>query len=192
MIAIILSAVFATVAAAGPASWLDAKPLVPWNTARQMQLPVRPGAADADLAKGGRCSSSVRPPTSTEDHALVTRGWSLVGPYQRYGETSIVSAMAGADGMCRPMGFQAFAFIDGWYAGTLSPKLMDARTDAALVSLSIPLYATSNFTVEYARYAPDDALCCPHATTAVTFKVASLGGRPHIVPVSAGTQKNPR
>lgn len=186
-----LAAALALVAAAGPTSWLDAKTLVPWNTARQMQLPVRPGAPDANLARGGRCASAVRPPTSIEDHALVTRGWSLAGPYQRYGETSIVSAMAAADGMCRPLGYQAFVFVDGWYAGTLSPKLMDARTDGAIASLSIPLYAASDFTVDYTRYASADALCCPHATTSVTFKVKSLEGRPHIVPVSATTQKNP-
>ena len=190
MLATILAAAIALVAASGPQSWLDAKTLVPWNTVRQMQLPARPGAPDAELARGGRCASTVRPPTSTEDHALVTRGWSLAGPYQRYGETSIVVAMAGADGMCRPMGYQAFVFVDGWYAGTLSPRPMDARTDGALAALSIPLYDASNFTVDYVRYAPADALCCPHGTTTVSFKVKSLGGRPHVVPVAAGTQKN--
>ena len=187
-----LAAVITMVAAAGPTSWLDAKTLVSWNTAARMEPPVRPGAADGELAKGGRCASFVRPPTSTEDHALTTLGWSLVGPYQRYGETSIVSAMAAADGMCRPMGYQSFVFIDGWYAGTLSPKLMNARTDATISALSIPLYSATDFTVDFVRYTPDDALCCPHATTSVSFKVKSFGGRPHIVPVAAGTQKNPQ
>jgi hypothetical protein len=190
MIATFLAAAFVLIAAAGPVSWLDAKPLAPWNTAQRLDPPIRPGAPDPELAKGGRCASSVRPPTSTEDHALVTRGWSLVGPYQRYGETSIVSAMAAADGMCRPEGYQAFVFVEGWYAGTLSPKLMNARSDASIASLSIPLYSPTEFVVDFARYTPDDPLCCPRATTTVTYRVKSLGGRPHVVPVSASTQKN--
>jgi len=192
MIATFLVAVIAMVAAGAPVSWLDAKTPASWNTAQRMVLPFRPGAPDAELAKGGHCAASVRPPTSTEDHALTERGWSLAGPYQRYGVTSVVSAMAGVDGMCRPMGYQSFVFVDGWYAGTLSPKAMDARTDGAISSLSISLWDANSFTVDYSRYTPADPLCCPHSSSVVTFKVKSLAGRPHIVPVDVTTQKNPQ
>ena len=100
--------------------------------------------------------------------------------------------MAGADGMCRPMGYQSFVFVNGAFAGTLSPKPMDARTDSSIQSLSIAMYDADEFSVDYSRYSPDDPLCCPSATTNVTFQITSAGGHARVVPQSATTQKNPQ
>jgi hypothetical protein len=176
--------------AASPVAWLDAKTLPTWNTSAT--LPARTGAADPQLAKSGRCYDSTRPATSPEDRQLIARGWSLVGPYQRYGATVIVTGMGGVDGMCRPEAFQTFVFVGGAFAGTLSPKLMNAREDASIASLGVSLYNASDFAADFARYSADDPLCCPHATTTVMYEIKTVNGRPRVVADSAATQKNPQ
>jgi hypothetical protein len=174
-----------------PVSWLDAKKIVNWNTRATLTLPMRPGAPDPELAKGGRCVSTLRPASSPEDKALVAHGWKIVGPYQRFGATSVVSAEAGADGMCRPAGYQSFVFVNGVFAGTLSPKTMNSREDSAISGLSISLYDADDFAVDFMRYTPDDPLCCPTSTTNVTYAIQTLNGHKRVVPMSATTQKNP-
>jgi hypothetical protein len=188
ILASLLAAVI-TIAAATPTSWLDASAPRNWNTANAT-LPSRPGVPDLQLVNGGRCADGVRPATSPEDRMLVARGWKLVGPYQRYGPTVIVSGMAGADGMCRPEGYQVFVFVNGAFAGTLSPKVMNSREDASLNDLSVPMYSATSITTNFARYTPDDPLCCASRTTNVTYQIKTIGGRPRVVPTSAITQKN--
>lgn len=194
MINLLLAATFTLIAAGGPGSWLDAQPLVNWNRPQiaAIGLPARPGAADPQLGPGGRCLGTTRPPTALEDHALTQKGWSMVGPYQRYGVLSVVTATAGVDGMCRPAGYQGFVFVNGWFAGTLSPHDMEARTDGSITSLSIVLYNQSSFAVDYVRYTSDDPLCCPRSTSTVQFQIKSLHGKPVVVPTSVSTQKNPQ
>jgi LppP/LprE lipoprotein len=187
-VAVVLAA-FVTLVAAAPGSWLDAKAPANWN-ASGAALPVRPGARDAELAPGGRCASGVRPATAPEDRALTARGWSLVGPYTRYGTTSVVMAMASADGMCRPNGYQAFVFVNGSFAGTLSPKLMDARTDGSISSLSVSVYDAADVSAGFMRYNAQDALCCPHGATTVMYHVQTAG-RPRVTPLSTETRANP-
>jgi hypothetical protein len=182
-------AAFVTLVAAAPGSWLDAKTPANWNAAGAA-LPARPGARDAELAPGGRCAAGVRPATAPEDRALVERGWSLVGPYTRYGRTSVVMATASADGMCRPNGYQAFVFVNGTFAGTLSPKLMDARSDGSISSLNVSVYAAATVSADFMRYDAQDALCCPHAETTVTYRVQTAG-RPRVTPLSTETHANP-
>jgi hypothetical protein len=186
-IALVLAAAV-TLLAAGPGSWLDAPTPANWNAAGAA-LPARPGPRDAELARGGRCAASVRPSTSTEDRAVVQRGWSPVGAYHRYGRTSIVMATASADGMCRPNGYQAFVFVNGTFAGTLAPKPMDARTDGSIANISVTLDSASAIEVDFARYNATDAMCCPHATTTVLYSVTTkIPAR--VAPVSATTRAN--
>lgn len=188
----LLAAVIAIAAASPPGTWLDAKTVTNWNTRTTLTLPMRPGPRDPELAKGGRCAAGLRPPTSPEDTALLAHGWSLVGPYQRFGATSIVTGAGGADGMCRPMAYQGFVFVNGVFAGTLSPKLMNAREDSTLSGQSVSIYNEQDFAVDFARYTADDPLCCPSATSNVTYTVKPLNGRMRVVPTSVTTQKNPR
>jgi hypothetical protein len=176
-------------AAGGSGSWLDAKTLPAWNHAGA-PLPSRPGPRDAELAHGGRCASSLRPPVGTEDRLLVQRGWSLVGPYQRYGPTVVVMATSSADGMCRPDGFQGFVFVNGTFAGTIAPKLMDARTDGSIAGLGVLLFSEHDFQIDFARYDANDPLCCPHATSTVLYQVQTTRP-PGVAPASVTTQQNP-
>ena len=186
MMALIASIASAIVllAAAAPTSWLDAKAPANWNVAGKA-LPARPGARDAELAPGGRCAASTRPATSLEDRALRARGWSLVGPYQRFGSTSVMFATASADGMCRPNGFQAFVFVNGVFAGTLSPVAMNARTDGSIASLNVSIFSATEISADFARYNDSDPLCCPHGTTNVLYQINAKP--PLVVPTSQTT-----
>src|SRR5215210_7381885 len=106
----------ATVLAGG--GWIDAG-ATGWNGSGG-GVPGSPGANPADLE---RCVGILRGPETGEDQAVQDNGWALYGaPMGDFG-IGIVSAMLGADGDCRPLGFQDFIFIDGAYAGSISPEL---------------------------------------------------------------------
>jgi hypothetical protein len=169
--------------------WLDSQMPANWNVPGT-PLPAAPGPTDPDLAPDGRCASMLRAPTAPEDVALAHKGWSLIGPYQRYGRTSVVMATAGADGMCRPDRYQGFVFVDAVFAGTLSPQLMNARSDAGVAGVSVNLYGEDELGVTFTRYSASDALCCPHASTSVSYAIRTLGERSIVEPTSAQTSKN--
>lgn len=156
--------------------WLDTPDPAPWN---------QPGAAipPAPTVDGNpdpRCRAGARPAERDEDRRVRAAGWDLVGPYQAGWEMVVIQATAAYDGMCRPWAYQAFVFVRGAFAGTLSPEPMGSRTDGALSRVF--LQEGPRLAAEYWRYAPDDPLCCPSRTTVVTFEVAPL-----VRPVSAFT-----
>jgi hypothetical protein len=161
------------------ASWLDSPKPVQWNQPRAA-IPAAPRVAgNVDP----RCKANTRPAQLDEDRLVQDRGWDLVGAFQGGWQVVVVSGTAGYDGMCRPLQYQAFVFVRGVFAGTLSPQLMDSRTDGALVRVA--LQATTQLTAEYNRYTPGDPLCCPSRKTTVVFAVA---GEPAVVqPVSASS-----
>ncbi len=105
------------------------------------------------------------------DKAVVKAGWKLYGSVQSYGNTAVFLAMSGADGMCRPMGYQAFVYAGGKYAGTLSPAPMNSRTDASLADFQ--LVSASAIEAEFSRYVDSGALCCPSRTNTVTYQIAN-------------------
>src|SRR5688500_12711095 len=101
----------------GDGSWLE-RPPANWNR-RMASLPRPDSSLNANDARA-RCSEQIRQPESDAERALVRAGWLLYGPVQSYGTTKVVTAMSGVDGMCRPLGYNAFIYWDGRYAGTLS------------------------------------------------------------------------
>lgn len=150
-------------------SWLE-RPLVNWNreSGRLPRLP-QPSAALAESADTKRCRQQVRQPASAAERALARRGWAMYGPVYSYDLTRIVTALSGFDGMCRPLGFQAFVYWEGRYAGTLSPVPMDSRTDGSLTD--IHLSSATNISVDFARYKESDALCCPSRISSVVYNL---------------------
>jgi hypothetical protein len=113
-------------------SWLDRKPLLNWNRS-PLAIP-KPPKAEYDDPRRPLCKSLLRPPLTPEDRALATLGWVIFGKQETFGGTTIVSAMAGVDGMCRPMGYQVFVWIKGRFAGTIAPTPMDSRSDGSAES----------------------------------------------------------
>jgi hypothetical protein len=165
-------------AVGGP--WLDA-PLANWNSsgAALAQAPAAEGNADP------RCREQIRPPSGAEDRAVIAGGWTLVGPLQLFGDTSVVTATSGFDGMCRWWDYQVFVFSGGRFAGTLSPAPMRSRFDGAAVQ--VHLYRDSSITAEFVRYTDKDPLCCPSRTSVVSYRVEHPPEGPVVVPLTVGT-----
>ena len=174
----------AVAAAAQTGSWLDEERPTNWNKMRAL-VPEGP-APDGDPADTQRCKDQVRAPDTSMDRAVTSRGWSLIGPATTYGPTSIIVANTSVDGMCRPRLYQAFVFVKGRFAGTLSPGPMNAREDGA--ENMIRFVSASELTVQYARYADADPLCCPSRLTVVRFRVERLRDGPIVIPVTAHTR----
>jgi hypothetical protein len=63
----------------------------------------------------------------------------------------VTDAISGYEGMCRPTGFQPCVFVDGAFAGTISPEPMATRANG---SGSVLLCATRAPTRGAARRAP--------------------------------------
>ena len=150
-----------------PESWLDESKPASWNT---------PGAALPSALKmeepfDPRCRTHTRTPETEADQRLADLGWDLIGGYQGGWGILVIQAAAAYDGMCRPRAYQDFVFIRGVFAGTLSPRTMDARADGALNRVT--LQDGRRLVVEYARYTAADPLCCPSKTTSVEFEIGS-------------------
>lgn len=161
--------------------WLDRQP-VNWN--RRMGGLPRPVSSLGEPTVRSRCRDLSREPESPAERALVRSGWMLYGSVQSYGLTRIVTAMSGIDGMCRPLGYHAFVYWEGRYAGTLSPAAMDSRTDGSLVN--IRLVSPTRIVGEFARYRASDPRCCPTRISHVTYEV-SRDDSPLVTPISINT-----
>jgi LppP/LprE lipoprotein len=161
------------------ASWLDSSSFESWNSPG-MSVPFAPqGQGNPDP----RCRELARLAEADEDRQLRAHGWDLVGPSSAAEQIRVIAGAADYDGMCRPRQYQYFVFRRGIFAGTLSPNLMDSRTDGALGRVTIQ--SDRNLKAEYARYAAADPLCCPSRRTTVLFSIEK--DPPTLRPLSATT-----
>ena len=173
---IIVSAFFPSPAASQEESWLDGD-LASWNTPG-MAIPAAP---EIDGNPDPRCVERERPAEIEEDNALIANGWRLFRPYQRGWGVTLVSGLAGYDGMCRPLGYLSFVFVDGVFAGTISPQPMDSRTTGAATEVNLRF--SDRVTAEYLRYAADDPLCCPSDTDSLEFTIETTPDGPVLNPI---------
>jgi hypothetical protein len=157
-------------------TWLDGD-LASWNTPGM----AIPSAPTVDGNTDPRCAERERPAETAEDDALIAEGWHLFLPYQRGWGVTLISGLASYDGMCRPLGYQSFVFVDGVFAGTVSPEPMDSRTTGA--ASDVNLWYVDQASAEYLRYAPDDPLCCPSSTDSVNFTIEDTPDGPVLNPV---------
>ncbi len=170
---------------ASSASWLDA-PLRPWNSPG-MAIPAAPPVNQS--GNDSFCNSEFRGAENANDSAITAAGWRLFGSYKGGWGVYIAGGEADEDGMCRPLSYNYFVFFNGAFAGTISPTLMDSRTDGAAGQIFISTGATG-LTAGFASYAPSDPLCCPSATTEVTYHFSYAGNSPALVPDNASTTPN--
>src|SRR5262249_3586938 len=173
-------------AAGAPGAGLDPQAAKNWNS-RTAELP-KAAPRETDSLAGGPCAEEILEPTGREDKAVADAGWSLVNEPQGRAGTVVVTAATGADGMCRPLGVQAFVFVEGRFAGTLSPHPMDSRTDGILGRIQI---FGSTLRADFRRYSASDPLCCPSRTSTVSYKLETTDGGPLLVPGAVETIKNP-
>ncbi|ACK67729.1 conserved hypothetical protein [Rippkaea orientalis PCC 8801] len=141
---------------------------------------------DAEPPSIDRCKDQLRQPMSPEDRSIRRAGWELFGSVQNYESTSVIMAMSGVDGMCRPLGYQGFIFVEGQLAGTISPKPMNSRTDAEIDRIFLT-NANSLF-VEFKRYSKTDPLCCPSGMNRVSFKIEPKEAKPLLIPLNVTTK----
>lgn len=162
---------------AGGGAWMDAQKLGNWNkkgspipAAPKVERPpilVGPNAQGSSLTSGP-CAEQLRKPFGPEDKAVMDAGWGLVGSLQIHSGVAVMAGASGADAACRPLSLQVFVFVEGRFAGTLSPEPMTPRTDGMLTG--VQLYGQT-LRATYHRYTEKDALCCPSRASEVTFKV---------------------
>jgi hypothetical protein len=166
-------------------AWLDTQTLTNWNTAGN-DLPKSQAGEGESLVE--RCADQVLEPAGREDRAVADAGWSVVAEPQARSGAVVVTAATGADGMCRPLGVQAFVFVEGKFAGTLSPHTMDSRTDGILGRVQL---FGATLRADFRRYAASDPLCCPSRTSTVSYKLQTTPGGPLLVPNGVETVRNP-
>lgn len=172
--------------------WLDAKTIANWNKPG-MAVPRGPKSEYseeiAECEKRAAEESAKSPPTP-ETRQVAAAGWLGAAVEKRAGDTTIVFARNGVDGMCRPMDYQYFVFVKGRFAGTLAPRPMQSRTDGSAWLEEKP--EAQRFSADFARYRRDDPLCCPARTSTVTYAVRETPGGPLVVPARVATKANPR
>jgi hypothetical protein len=161
------------------ASWLDG-PVANWNSPG-MAVPKAPDAAYEPPA--GMCAAQGQPPAPISDaeKAVVAAGWRRVTTEAQWWGGTLVYAQQSVDGMCRPMQFQYFIFVDGKLAGTVSPVPMNSRTDGVGIVDSL---RRDGIDVNYARYTDSDPLCCPSSDVIVRFTIERPEAGPVLVPQS--------
>lgn len=130
--------------------------------ARPITIQLEPGRQSASSITGTGAAklSSTReslprggsPTLKCGEKAVVREGWKLYGPVQSSGTTIVFTALAGFDWMCRPLGYQAFAYSEERYAGTLSPVPMNSRTDGSLTR--VPLDSEHRRVCPLSRFRP--------------------------------------
>jgi hypothetical protein len=174
--AVILSLLTPLSASAQDETWLDGD-LASWNRPGM----VIPTAPTLDGNTDPRCAERERPAETDEDNDLIAMGWHLFLPYQRGWGVTLISGLAAYDGMCRPLGYQSFVFVDDVFAGTVSPEPMNSRTTGA--ASDVNLWDADQVSAKYLRYAPDDPLCCASGTNSVQFTIEDTPDGPVLNPV---------
>jgi len=173
-LASLLMAPMALAQTAQDGTWLEDD--THWN----MPGAAIPQAPEQEYSNLPECEQTFRAPRLYEDALVEAAGWTLTGAAHIFGDTTVITGMANADGMCRPLSYQVFVFIDGEFAGTLSPNFMDSRTDGSLFDLD--LYQDGAIGAGFNRYTPEDALCCPSAESRVFYEVEATDAGPVVVP----------
>jgi hypothetical protein len=188
--ALLLFSGCATTAPAPPTggSWLD-QPLLSWNQAG-VAMPRAPAPTPEMVSNRERCRAGIRGPRTAADQAVAEAGWWLSGPAHAAGETTVVPAAADWDGMCRPWRFQVFVFTRDRYAGTLSPVLMNARTDGAWQA--VRLESPRHLAADFLRYTDADPLCCPSRVSEVEYRIDEATRGPVVAPLDVRTRALPR
>jgi hypothetical protein len=165
--------------APGTVHWLD-RPMSNWN-ANVTAIPIAPAITEGREALIKRCA--VQLPTTPAARSIAAAGWIPQLHLDReltQGGVEVLGGFAAADAMCRPVAFNVFVFVDGAFAGTLSPAPMSARVDGAAGPVRI--LSDGQLTAEFARFLPDDPLCCPSSRVTVSFRI-TRGRPPAVVPL---------
>jgi hypothetical protein len=138
-------------------------------------MPMPPTASETRPALARRCATRVA--TGGAVDALLTKGGWLpflhVDRRITRDDVEVVGGMAAAGPACEPTVFNLFVFVDGRFAGTLSPSSMSTSRDGA--AGSVRLTGQDAMTAEFARYAATDSECCPSSVVRVSYRIQRDG-----------------
>ena len=159
--------------------WLDQR-LTEWNQVGA-SVATAPTTLDAQASLEKRCGSPKS--ASPESIAAVRRGrWA---PFLHLDETiarngiEVIGGMTAATPGCEPEAFNLFVFVDGAFAGTVSPAAMMPARDGAAGAVRIT--SAETMTVEFARYTPRDAACCPSSRVRVSYRINRTRAGPTVI-----------
>jgi hypothetical protein len=161
-------------------AWLD-RPLAGWNQPKG-NVPASRIAADSEATLERRCSA----PKSASPGAVDAVRKARWVPYLHLDQTiasnyiEVIGGMTGATAGCEPLYFNLFVFVGGVFAGTVSPALMAPSRDSAAGAVRIT--GPDTLTVEFARFMPGDAECCPSSRVRVSYRIDRAGAGPALVP----------
>jgi hypothetical protein len=149
--------------------------------AAQPGVPASSLAADAHAALEKRCGV----PTSASPGSIAALRRAHWVPFlhldhaiERDG-VEVVGGMTAASPGCEPESFNLFVFVDGSFAGTVSRAAMTPSKDGAAGAVRIS--GADTLTVEFARYLPGDAECCPSSRERTSYKIEKTGTGPTMV-----------
>lgn len=151
--------------------WLDAAKVKVWNHAGR-GIPHAPRGAELD----SQCMKNRYRGETDEERAVEKAGWFLVNKGVDHNGILVVAGQASNDGMCRPAQYQEFVFVNGEFAGTLSPVLMNSRVEGSANYVSVP--GDGRIVAEFSRYADRDPLCCPSHLSQVEYEIVREAGNP--------------
>jgi hypothetical protein len=203
LLALVGSGVRAGAQTVAGATWLD-QPVRGWNAAG-VAVPAARELEAAEALNVARCGAQERAAVGLEEEQLAAGGWRLLSVWPTRavsgpsapaaqlgsaeataGRVTLTLATASYDGMCRPVGFNAFVFVDGRYAGTLAPEAVDSRSDGVFFAQPA-LLPGGQLEATFTRYAPSDPLCCPsRAPVRVSYALEPAGGTWVVVPERVG------
>ena len=86
---------------------------------------------------------------------------------------------------CEATSFNLFVFVGGRFAGTVSPTLMTTSRDG--VAGSVRITGADTIAVEFARYRPGDAECCPSSRERMNYRIERTSAGPTLV--ATGTRQ---
>jgi hypothetical protein len=151
------------------------------------QTPPSPLTADSYARLETRCGTP-QAPSSESISALRRARWvpflHLDQAIARYG-IEVVGGMTAPTPGCEPERFNLFVFVNGALAGTVSPAAMTPSRDGAAGAVRIT--GADTLTVEFARYLPGDAECCPSSRDRVSYRIDKTSAGPTLV--ATGTRQ---
>ena len=159
------------VVSAQSGAWLD-RELAGWNM-YGAAVPTSASSPQRDAVRK-RCFATVT--SSPAAAAVAAAGWLPFLHQDRELKRARIEVVAGttdATAACEPIDFNLFVFVDGRFAGTLSPAPMRANKDGAAGAVRIT--GADTITAEFARYALDDPECCPSRRVRVSYQVNEAG-----------------
>jgi hypothetical protein len=185
-VAVLLASTALARQSAEKTSWLD-RPLTNWNQADRLPAAASAAGEDPDALRT-RCG--ITRGESAAHRALEESGWM---PYHHLdreltrGDVEILAGMTTADEACQPTHFQIFVFVQGRFAGTLSPQPMTAGRDG--FAGAVRIIEADTISSEFARFRQGDASCCPTSRMTVRFRIDRAGGQALVVPVDVRTTR---